>query len=250
MTVFSPNSVGRVLTRKSIVARGRHDQAHAAVLRHALFGDVELGQHLDARDQLFADRQRRLAHARAARRRRAGGCGRTFRTARSGCRRRPWLIASIRILLRKRTIGASSTSLAASSGAAASVSSSANSIVRFVAGQVAQVLLGALGEARQQGQQGVVRHDHRFDRGLALELDLVQRLGIGRVRHAPPTSCCRAWPARSRAAPASAWRRWRSAGSALDARTSTGPAADSRRSRRRMRPASAHRSRRWPAGHR
>ena len=54
--------------------------------------------------------------------------------------------------------------------------------VLLVAGQVLQALLGALAEQRQQRQQGVVRHDHRLDRRLALELDLVQRLGVGRVR--------------------------------------------------------------------
>ena len=49
------------------------------------------------------------------------------------------------------------------------------------AGQVGDALLGAAPEPRQQLQQRVVRHDHRFHGGLGLELDLVQRLGIGGV---------------------------------------------------------------------
>ena len=38
---------------------GQHE-LHAPVLRHALFGDVELGDHLDARRDLVLDRERRL----------------------------------------------------------------------------------------------------------------------------------------------------------------------------------------------
>jgi hypothetical protein len=53
--------------------------------------------------------------------------------------------------------------------------------VGFLAGQLGDALLAALADARQQLQQRVVRHDHRFHRGLGLELDLVQRLGVGRI---------------------------------------------------------------------
>jgi hypothetical protein len=178
MTVFSPNRVGRVLTRKSMVRVGQ-DEAHAAVLRHALFRDVELGQHLDARNQFVADRQRRRgvvaqhavhAHAdpvelleglevdvggaqlhgvhqdlvqEAHDRRVLDLVGRFHRR---GCL----------LFLGEFDLG-------------------------LVAGQVAQSLLGAPGQRGEQGEQGVVGDDHRLDRGLALELDLVQGLRIGRV---------------------------------------------------------------------
>ena len=59
ITIFSPNSVGSVLTRKSI-ALLPNLQLHAAVLRHALLGDVEPRDDLDARRQLVLDGDRRL----------------------------------------------------------------------------------------------------------------------------------------------------------------------------------------------
>ena len=52
---------------------------------------------------------------------------------------------------------------------------------RFVAGQVGNALFAALVEARQQLQQRVVCDDYRFDGGFGLELDLVQRLRVGRI---------------------------------------------------------------------
>jgi hypothetical protein len=55
--------------------------------------------------------------------------------------------------------------------------------VGVVAGQVVERLLGALGQAREQVQQHIVRDDHRLHRRFALELDLVERLGVGRVRY-------------------------------------------------------------------
>ena len=67
MTASSPCTLGMIETRKSIVLPGIA-QLEAAVLRHALLGDVELGHHLDARDdravELLGDRpHRRLQHA-------------------------------------------------------------------------------------------------------------------------------------------------------------------------------------------
>ena len=44
ITIFSPNSVGSVETRKSIALRLRQHELHAAVLRHALLRDVELAR--------------------------------------------------------------------------------------------------------------------------------------------------------------------------------------------------------------
>ena len=67
MTASSPWTLGMIDTRKSMVLPG-HAQLEAAVLRHALLGDVELRHHLDARDdravELLGDRpHRRLQHA-------------------------------------------------------------------------------------------------------------------------------------------------------------------------------------------
>ena len=67
MTASSPWTVGMIETRKSMVLPGTL-QLEAAVLRHALLGDVELGHDLDARDdravELLGDRlHRRLQHA-------------------------------------------------------------------------------------------------------------------------------------------------------------------------------------------
>ena len=65
MTIFSPNSVGRHETRKSmslldaLVAEADLD---AAVLRQALLGDVELRHDLDARGDRVAHLQRRRHH--------------------------------------------------------------------------------------------------------------------------------------------------------------------------------------------
>jgi hypothetical protein len=60
-TIFSPNSVGRVLTRKSMA---RFGQLHldAPVLRHAALGDVHLGHHLEARREARRQVARRLDH--------------------------------------------------------------------------------------------------------------------------------------------------------------------------------------------
>ena len=67
MTASSPCTLGMIDTRKSIVLP-RHAQLEAAVLRHALLGDVELRHDLDARDdravEALVDRpHRRLQHA-------------------------------------------------------------------------------------------------------------------------------------------------------------------------------------------
>jgi hypothetical protein len=62
MTIFSPNSVGSVETRKSIARLADSTSFHPAVLRHAALGNVELRDDLDPGGQLFLDRQRRLGH--------------------------------------------------------------------------------------------------------------------------------------------------------------------------------------------
>jgi hypothetical protein len=67
MTASSPCALGMIETRKSMVLP-RTLQLEAAVLRHALLGDVEFGHHLDARDdravEALGDRpHRRLQHA-------------------------------------------------------------------------------------------------------------------------------------------------------------------------------------------
>jgi hypothetical protein len=60
ITIFSPNSVGSVETRKSIALGLRQHELHPPVLRHALLGDVEPRDHLDPRRDLVLDRERRL----------------------------------------------------------------------------------------------------------------------------------------------------------------------------------------------
>ena len=67
MTASSPWTLGMIETRKSIVLPGM-PQLEAAVLRHALLGDVELRHDLDARNdramEPLVDRpHRRLQHA-------------------------------------------------------------------------------------------------------------------------------------------------------------------------------------------
>ena len=49
-----------MLTRKSIALRLRQLELHAAVLRHALLGDVEPRDDLDPRRELVLDGERRL----------------------------------------------------------------------------------------------------------------------------------------------------------------------------------------------
>ena len=67
MTASSPWTLGMIETRKSMVF-ARQAELEAAVLRHALLGDVELRHDLDARDDravvpLVDRRHRRLQHA-------------------------------------------------------------------------------------------------------------------------------------------------------------------------------------------
>ncbi len=59
-TIFSPNSVGQVLTRKSMARVFDSSHLDAAVLRHAALGDVEARHDLEARDDLAGQLHRRL----------------------------------------------------------------------------------------------------------------------------------------------------------------------------------------------
>ncbi len=92
MTIFSPNSVGRHETRKSIslvravVAEADLD---AAVLRQALLGDVELRHDLDARGDRVAELHRRRHDVVEDAVDAVADAAAPSRTARCGCRSRP-----------------------------------------------------------------------------------------------------------------------------------------------------------------
>ena len=58
MTIFSPHTVGRVATRRSIFLPPTLDR-EPAVLRHAPLGDVHVGHDLEPADDTGLDRLRR-----------------------------------------------------------------------------------------------------------------------------------------------------------------------------------------------
>ena len=94
----------------------------------------------------------------------------------------PSLIASSMTFWMNLTTGASSTSLAAASIAAFCASSSANSTERSSSiSCLSELSARSRTRAEHRAQLVVLDHD-RVDRHRGLELDLVEHLGVGRVR--------------------------------------------------------------------
>ena len=181
ITTDSPYCVGMVEIRTSTGVLAQLD-VEAAVLRQALFRDVEAGHELQAQHQRRWRSCCRPRSAHAARRRCGSGSAATFPAARCGCPRRASSAPPRTPSCSSLTTGASSAPGVRPSTVPNSTGMSPISWRQFL-GQAGD-FLGATVDAVEQRQQLAFGHHHQFDVAPDDARDFVVSGEVGRVGHA------------------------------------------------------------------